>query len=152
MGKKQIIYLTFFIISTIFIGFILLTGMNQPIEIRLNDGEIIKTQTPINFSFPITMFLIILSIISTTSFIFYSNILNEKIKFNKLKKIKLDILEGDEKKVYEYLLEKKECIQKDLIYELKINKSKTTRLLDKMTQKNLVERISYGNTNKIRLK
>lgn len=152
MNKKEIFYLGAFMISTILIGFILFTGVNQPIEIKLETGEIKTAIMPISFSLPITLFLIILSVISTSAFIFYSNILNKKIKLNKFKKVKMEILEGDEKKVYSYLLERGECIQKDLVYELQLNKSKATRILDKMSRKNLVERVSYGNTNKIRLK
>ena len=53
--------------------------------------------------------------------------------------------------VRELILEKGECLQKDLIYELGFAKAKVTRVLDRLEQKKIIVRISYGKTNKVKV-
>lgn len=77
------------------------------------------------------------------------------IKKEKEKKKKLDLsgLDKDEKKVMDLLLnEGKAMFQADLMEKLEIGKVKTTRLLDKLEAKQLIERKRRGMNNIIVLK
>jgi len=152
MDRKEFFWVVNFIISTILIGFVLLIGINPIIEVVLENGEVIRSSIPISFSLSVTLFLMLLTGVSTTSFIFYLDLLNKKRKLNFANSLKLDLLFGDEKKVFEFLLSNGSYIQRDLVYELDISKTKLSRILDSLSQKKLIERISYGNTNKIKLK
>jgi len=53
---------------------------------------------------------------------------------------------------YDEEFDDENCLQKDLVYELGISKASVTRILDKLSDKNIVERVSYGKTNKVRAK
>lgn len=60
---------------------------------------------------------------------------------------------GEEKQIVEYLLEKKkhECWTKEIVKDLNISKVRASRRLRDLEKKGLVERVSYGNENRIRL-
>ena len=74
-------------------------------------------------------------------------IIIKKVKERK-KKLKLDGLDRDEKKVINLLIkENKAMFQKDLMEKLEIGKVKTTRLLDKLEAKQFVERKRRGMNN-----
>lgn len=77
------------------------------------------------------------------------------IKREKERKKKLDLsgLDKDEKKVVDLLLnEGKAMFQADLMEKLEIGKVKTTRLLDKLEAKQLIERKRRGMNNIIVLR
>jgi predicted HTH transcriptional regulator len=59
---------------------------------------------------------------------------------------------GEEKKIMKYLINKKECWTKDLVKDLEIPKVRLSRKIRKLVEKGLVEKIPYGNENKIKLK
>jgi len=66
----------------------------------------------------------------------------------KKKKLNLKELEKDEKKVIDFLIEEgKAVFQKDLMEKMEIGKVKTTRLLDKLEAKQLIERKRRGMNN-----
>lgn len=76
-------------------------------------------------------------------------------KLKKLKKIEMTKnLFGDEKKIIEYLLSKKEKSSwtKELVKNLEISKVRLSRKLRSLVEKGLVEKESYGNENRISLK
>jgi len=74
-------------------------------------------------------------------------IIIKKVKERK-KKLKLEGLDRDEKKVVNLLIkENKAMFQKDLMEKLEIGKVKTTRLLDKLEAKQLIERKRRGMNN-----
>lgn len=150
--KKETISLYLFFISTILIGFQLIIGINPNIEVELENGEIIKSTIPLSFPIYSTIILMVLTSISSMSLMYYLDILNKKKKMNLAHSIKLDLLNDNEKKVFQFLLKHDSISQKDLSYELNISKVKLTRILQKLEQKNILEKISYGNSNKIRLK
>ena len=60
---------------------------------------------------------------------------------------------GEEKKIIEYLLNKKgnESWTKELARELEISKVRLSRRLRSLEQKQLIEKIPYGNENRIKL-
>ncbi len=77
-----------------------------------------------------------------------------KQKFKNLKKVSVTKnLFGDEKKIIEYLLSKKEKSSwtKELVKELGIPKVRLSRKLRSLAEKNLIKRKSYGNEKKISL-
>ncbi len=68
------------------------------------------------------------------------------------RKISIDRLEGDEKRVVEYILEKGPAYQGVIAKELGISKVRMTRILDRLEAKGLVERKRHGMTNLVVLK
>ena len=75
-------------------------------------------------------------------------IIIKKIREKKKKKLNIDGLDRDEKKVIELLLkEGKAMFQADLMEKLEIGKVKTTRLLDKLEAKQFIERKRRGMNN-----
>ena len=79
-------------------------------------------------------------------------IIIKKIRERK-KKLNLSNLDKDEKKVIDLLLkENKAMFQSDLMEKLEIKKVKTTRLLDKLEAKQLIERKRRGMNNIVVLK
>ncbi|MDQ1273722.1 MAG: hypothetical protein QG591_2352 [Planctomycetota bacterium] len=76
----------------------------------------------------------------------------EQLSFNKAehkRKIASDLLEGDEKKIYLIVYEKKQILQSELVLESGLSKVKVSRLLQKLENKSLLIRKPYGNTNKV---
>jgi uncharacterized membrane protein len=77
---------------------------------------------------------------------------NEKIIVKKIKekkkKLNLEGLDKDEKKVIDFLLKEGRAVfQSDLKEKLEIGKVKTTRILDKLEAKQLIERKRRGMNN-----
>ena len=63
------------------------------------------------------------------------------------------LLDGDEKKLYNLLIESEGvALQKDIVAKGIFSKAKVTRLLDKLENRGLIDRERYGLTNKIRVK
>ncbi len=76
----------------------------------------------------------------------------KKVK-EKKKKLNLESLDKDEKKVINLLLQEgKAMFQADLMEKLEIGKVKTTRLLDKLEAKQFIERKRRGMNNIVVLK
>jgi uncharacterized membrane protein len=92
-----------------------------------------------------------LTLIGTVSIVYYLREIFSKKTITNKQKIVLNTLEGEEKKVYDYLIAKGGIMQRDLVYELKFSKAKVSRILDKLESKNLIKKYSYGFSNKIKL-
>jgi uncharacterized membrane protein len=151
-SKKEKLSLYIFFISTILIGFQIIIGVNPILQVELDNGEIIKSTIPISFPLHTTFILMFLTAISSISLFYYLDILNKNKKISLKNSVKLNMLKEDEKKVFEYLLENNNVLQRDMMYELDFSKVKLSRILHNLEQKNILERISKGNSNKIRLK
>jgi uncharacterized membrane protein len=108
----------------------------------------IGTQTGISLTIIAVIIIIGLVIMFTKP---KEKIIVKKIK-EKKKKIDLSKLDRDEKKVIKLLQKEKAMFQKDLMERMEIGKVKTTRLLDKLEAKQLVERKRRGMTNLVVLK
>jgi len=111
--------------------------------------DTIKTQTWLSLS--IVFIIVVIGFV-----IMYAKpkerIVVKKIK-DKKKKLDLSGLDKDEKKVVSLLLEEnKAMFQSDLMEKLEIGKVKTTRLLDKLEAKQLIERKRRGMNNIVVLK
>jgi uncharacterized membrane protein len=77
---------------------------------------------------------------------------SQKLDFNETehkKKVITDVLQGDEKKLYLIVCEKKEILQSELVLESGLSKVKVSRLLQRLENKSLLVRRPYGNTNKV---
>ncbi len=72
---------------------------------------------------------------------------------SKFKKINIDELDDEEKKVYQAIVRREGSIyQSDLIKETKFSKVKVSRILDRMELKKILERKRRGMTNIVILK
>ncbi len=111
--------------------------------------DTIRTQTYLSLSIVAVVFVIGLVIMFTKP---KEKIIIKNIK-EKKKKLNLDGLEKDEKKVIDLLLsENKAMFQSELMEKLSIGKVKATRLLDKLEAKQLIERKRRGMNNIVVLK
>lgn len=149
MNKKELFSLGLFLVSFFLMGFIIFSGLNTDVKIKLENNKVISSKVPANYGLITTVFLMILSGISGASLIYYVTDMSKKLSLSRKQQMSVRMLDGDLKKMYTYILEREFCLQNDLVYELKLPKAKVTRLLDKLTQMGLVKRISYGKTNKI---
>lgn len=149
MNKKESLSLGLFLVSFFLIGFVVFSGINTDVKIKLEDDKVITQKIAPSYSLYSTIFLMALSALAGTSLLYYITDMSKKLNLSKKQETSLRMLEGDTRKMYQFILEKESVLQKDLVYELGFPKAKVTRLLDKLTQKGLVKRISYGKTNKI---
>lgn len=149
MNKKELFSLGLFLVSFFLMGFIIFSGLNTDVKIKLENNKVISSKVPANYGLTTTVFLMVLSAIAGASLIYYVTDMSKKLSLSRKQQMSIRMLEGDLKIMYTFILEREFCLQKDLIYELKLPKAKVTRLLDKLTQMGLVKRISYGKTNKI---
>lgn len=149
MNKKEILSLGIFLVSIFLIGFIFFLGIDTQVNIKIESGKTIAATIPANFSILTTIFLMVLTLSSTLSFIYFISDISKTVTTSMKQKTIVKVLSGDEKKLYQFVLDKGECLQKDLIYELGFAKAKVTRILDKLDEKGAIKRISYGKTNKI---
>ncbi len=147
MNNKESIALGLCLVSIFLLVIILFAGVNKTVVLKMESGKSITTSVPRHFSFPVTFLLMVLSAVAAVSFWYYASDYAKKL--SRKQHISAKLLEGDVRKMYMFILQKEEVLQKDLIYELGFPKAKVTRILDKLDQKGLVKRISYGKTNKI---
>lgn len=111
--------------------------------------DTIKTQTWLSLSIVIVIVIIGLGIMFSKP---KEKIIVKKIK-EKKKKIDLSNIEKEEKIVVDLLInEGKAMFQSDLMEKLEIGKVKTTRLLDKLESKGIIERKRRGMNNIVVLK
>ncbi len=111
--------------------------------------DTIRTQTYLSLSIVSVVFIIGLVIMFSKP---KEKIVVKTIK-EKRKKLDLSGLDKDDKKVVDLLLsENKAMFQSDLMEKLSIGKVKTTRLLDRLEDKGLIERKRRGRNNIVVLK
>jgi len=109
----------------------------------------IKTQTGISLAIVGVIVIIGLVIMFTKP---KEKLVIKKVK-EKKKKLKLDGLEKGERKVVELLRKEGNAMfQADLMEKLEIGKVQTTRLLDKLESKGIIERKRRGMNNMVVLK
>ena len=135
-------------------------------SIILNWKDYNEKQIIVDYEFLDDNNLIYYLIFGFLTLIFLMYILFERKKYKKrLKKVQIKnkteiSKEGftknlfeDEKKIVEYLLNKKgnESWTKEILKDLEISKVKLSRKLRSLEQKEIIKRIPYGNENRIRL-
>lgn len=149
MKKTETLALGIFFISIFLIGIILFNSLNEKIVIQIDENTEIVSDSP--FGLTQVLVLMFLTLIGTVSIVYYLREIFSKKTITNKQKIVLNTLEGEEKKVYDYLIAKGDIMQRDLVYELKFSKAKVSRILDKLESKNLIKKYSYGFSNKIKL-
>ncbi|MDP7115632.1 MAG: hypothetical protein QF632_04635 [Candidatus Woesearchaeota archaeon] len=149
MNKKEGMSLGIFLVSIFLIVIILFVGVNKEVVVKIDNGKSIRAPVPRSFGPISTGFLMILSAAGGASLFYYFTDYSKKISLTKKQQVSANLLEGDVRKVYLYVLEHNPCLQKDLVYELQMPKAKVTRILHKLDQKGILKRISYGKTNKV---
>lgn len=150
--RRQIVYMIFLFISLFSISFIFLSNTITQIDISEEDGTTEIVEIPAMFSILQVIFLMILTFIATGSFLLLYVDFKKSNKKTVKRNFVSNVLEGDEKILYEIILEKNEILQKDLVYESGFSKAKVTRILSKLDNKKLIVRKPWGNTNKILIK
>ena len=102
--------------------------------------------------FPVTSIylLIIISILLAYGlYLIFSSKESEKVSESKNKEFEktISMLKGDEKKIYEILIENDALFQSEIIEKTSLNKVKISRILDKLEGRGLVERKRRGLSN-----
>jgi len=130
---------------------------------NLQNGEVVVSYKNIRDSNDFWFYLLILLIIVFSVFYVYQakklkrKLIKIKAKTHKSKDVKMkDVtrnLFGEEKKIIEYLFNKKghSCWTKEIVKELGISKVRLSRKLRNLKQKNLIEKVPHGNENRIKL-
>lgn len=85
--------------------------------------------------------------IGTMVYYMFSPKFDKKIDKNSL----LNFLDGDERKVFRVMLDKKGINQAELVRETNLSKVKVSRILKRFENKGLIEKISVGKINIIKL-
>jgi len=134
----------------------------QPIQIILETGQEVTTQSSDYFSLDDVLLLITSSFLIglTATYLFCnsdtSNVIRSLKKDKKAGKgyeMVIPLLKGDEKKVFSELLNSNgEMLQNALVLKLGLSKVKMTRILYSLENKNLIIKERHGLTNKIKLK
>jgi hypothetical protein len=150
--RRQIVYMILLFISLFSISFIFFSNAITRIDVSVNGGEAEYVEIPAMFSILQVIFLMILSFIATGCFVLLYVDLSKSDKKTKNQKIVSNILDDDEKRLYDIIREKNEILQKDLVYESGFSKAKVTRILVKLENKKIIVRKPWGNTNKILIK
>ena len=138
----------------------------QPIQIVLESGQEVTTQTSNYFSLTETILLIVCSFLigTTATYLFYNAEQKPVLKVaqktislvpeaghSKYETV-LPLLKDEEKKVMIALKESNgEMLQNKLVVKLNLSKVKITRLISSLEQKNLIVKERNGLTNNIKL-
>jgi uncharacterized membrane protein len=136
--------------------------MPQSIQIILETGQEIVTQTSEYFSLSQTMILIMTSFLigSTSIYLYFKSETEEFIKnlsqrkeVDKRYEMVIPLLKGDEKRVFQEIMDSKgEMLQNALVLKTSLTKVKMTRALASLEKKNLIVKERHGLTNRIKLK
>lgn len=127
----------------------------QPIQIVLETGQEVVTQSSHTFALTTVLILVVCSFVigASITFLFY-NAENNRILPKKRAAIEhyLHLLREDEKKVVRILSEHDgEMLQNRLVLALGLSKVKTTRLLASLERKRIITKERHGLTNHIKL-
>lgn len=85
--------------------------------------------------------------IGTMIYYMFSPKFDKKIDKNSL----LNFLDGDERKIFRVMLDKKEINQAQLVRGTDLSKVKVSRILKRFENKGLIEKVSVGKINMIKL-
>jgi len=134
----------------------------QPIQIILETGQEVVTQTSEYFSIFQVLVLVIASFLtgSTAIYLYFKSETDEFLKSLSQKKnienkyeMVIPLLKGDEKKVFQEIIDAKgEMLQNALVLKTDMTKVRMTRTLASLESKNLILKERHGLTNKIKLK
>ncbi len=130
----------------------------QPIQIELQSGQVVTTQTADYFSLSETIILMSCSFLigAASLFLFYNSERSVVGKSEKEGKVPLDtilpLVREEEKKVLIALREANgEMLQNKLVLKMSLSKVKMTRMLASLERKRLIIKERRGLTNNIKL-
>lgn len=152
MDKKEVVHIILLTVALFSIAYIFFANAITDVYVTIENGEPVAIQITEMYSVFQVLCLMLMTAVGTYSFVYLYRDLSRLDDRSKKQKLASKILEGDELRLYNLILKKKECLQKELVYESGYPKAKVTRLLEKLDRKDLVDRKPYGNTNKIRVK
>jgi len=136
----------------------------QPIQIILETGQEVTTQSSDYFSLADVLLLITDSFLIglTATYLYYNSDTGEVIKSLRQNKkpgkdkdyeMVLPLLKGDERKVFSELMASGgEMLQNALVLRTGLTKVKMTRILSSLENKQLIAKERHGLTNRIKLK
>jgi uncharacterized membrane protein len=134
----------------------------QPLQIILETGQEVVTQTSEYFSISQVLILVIASFLtgSTSIYLYFKAESDEFLKsFRQRNNIEnkyqiiTPLLKGDEKRVFQEIIDAKgEMLQNALVLKTCMTKVRMTRALASLQYKNLIIKERHGLTNKIKLK
>jgi len=136
--------------------------MPQPVQIILETGQEVVTQTSEYFSIQQVLILTLASFLigSTAIYLYFKSeteeflkSLSRKREVDKRYEMVIPLLGGDERKVFQEVVDAKgEMLQNALVLKTRMKKVKMTRILAGLERKNLIVKERHGLTNKIKLK
>ena len=149
INKNEMIHIILLCVSLFAIAFIFFSNTITKINVTVDGGTPLYVKVPAMFSMAQVVFLMILTFVAAVNFVYIYKDLSKIEKKTKTQEVAMKILGGDDKRLYKLILEKKEYLQKNLVYDSGFPKAKVTRILEKLEQKRLVTKKPFGNTNKI---
>jgi len=130
-----------------------------PIQITLDSGQEITTESPLYFSLSEVLLLVCCSFLigASSIYLFYKADIRSGINSIRKKSASyaavLPLLKGDERKVLQLLIHGDgTMLQNKMVLKLGLSKVKITRILSSLQKKKLIVKERYGITNKIILK
>jgi hypothetical protein len=132
-----------------------------PIQITLDSGQEITTESPSYFSLSEVLLLVVCSFLlgASSVYLYYKADIRNNIKSMRSGRkggqyvAVLPLLKGDERKVMHALIDAGgEMLQNKLVIKLGLTKVKVTRVLSSLQKKKLIVKERHGITNKIILK
>ena len=168
MMKQFKIIIAFVLLISSIIVFITTFFITQPVQIILETGQEVVTQSPNFFSLVKALILVICSFFigATVTYLFYNADTNgisaafqrraeaTEMKTNTEQKfdVVFPLLKHDERKVIKVLMDNNgEILQNALVLQSGLSKVKITRELTSLENKKLIVRERFGLTNKIKL-
>lgn len=151
MDRRDMLHIVFLASSLFALSFLLFSNTVTSVTLSLGAGEPLVAKVPRMFSVSHVLFIIAITAVATASFIRLADSIRASERVEGKQDIALRALHGDERRLYQLVMQRGEWVQKDLVYESQMPKSKVTRLLDRLEQKGLVEKRPFGNTNKVRV-
>jgi hypothetical protein len=157
---KIIIAIVLLICSTLLTVYMLFTP--QPIQIILETGQAVVTQSSSYFTISTVIILVLCSFMigASITYLFYNSENNhvfKKTEEHQQHNINYDmimpLLKDDEKKAVHIIREHNgEMLQNELVLKLGHSKVRTTRILSSLERKQIIQRHRHGLTNSIKLK
>ncbi|MCH8520237.1 MAG: hypothetical protein LAT82_05790 [Nanoarchaeota archaeon] len=152
LSKKDILSLSIFIVSLFLVFTLIISQLQNEIVIIIDEeNQIIESIAP-NYSLISVLSIIFFTILTTISGFYFLLDLSKNIELNSKQKVQLQLLDKEEREIYLFIIQRGSVLQKDIVLELGLSKVKVTRILDKLERRGVIQRLSYGNTNKIVIK
>ena len=163
IGKNSILISAIILIISVLliIDRLLATG---PVQLILADGKAVPIESASFFSINEVLFFIITAWLGGMSFLYIIMFSKEKeipvlkkdvsgiLKSKSTSMLAVNLLEGDEKLLFQKVIDSDMILQRDLILKTGFSEPKVSRLLDRLERKGLIVRQRNGMGNRILIK